>query len=118
MNSQELQLRLRSFAIRSVHLLKSLPKTDEAKIIGRQYLRSALSSAANYRAACQAQTKKSFVSKLSIAFEESDEAVFWLEILEEAGIVTAHKLSSILPEARELAAILAASRKTAAAKPI
>ncbi len=80
-NAQVLQARLKKFAINSVYLFKSLPREEEAKIIGKQFLRSALSSAANYRAACKAQTKKSFVAKLSIAFEESDESVFWLEIM-------------------------------------
>ncbi len=116
MNAQDLQARLKKFAISSVFLFKSLPREEEAKIIGKQFLRSALSSAANYRAACKAQTKKSFVAKLSIAFEESDEAVFWLELMQDAGIVSIEKISAILPEAKELAAILAASRKTAASQ--
>jgi len=45
--------------------------------------------------------------------EEADETVFWLELLEEAGLVPAKKLEPLLDEARQLAAIFTASRRTA-----
>ena len=116
MTTQDLQLRLKTFAIRAVRLYKYLPKTEEGRIIGKQFLRSSLSAAANYRAACKTQTKKSFVSKLSIAFEEADESLFWLEIMIEAEIMPDARLTQIMQEAKELSAIPGASRKTAAAK--
>ena len=40
---------------------------------------AATSAASNYRACCRAQTRPGFVAKLSIALEEADEAVGWLE---------------------------------------
>lgn len=48
--SQELKSRTKQFAIRIVKLFRSLPRTEEARIIGRQMLRSGTSVAANYRA--------------------------------------------------------------------
>jgi four helix bundle protein len=44
------KLRTKNFGLRVLHLFQSLPKTDEAQIIGKQILRSAFSVAANYRA--------------------------------------------------------------------
>ncbi|MHC4509178.1 MAG: four helix bundle protein [Planctomycetota bacterium] len=49
--------------------------------IRRQLIRCSTSVASNYRAACIAQSRASFVSKLSIVTEEVDESCFWLEFL-------------------------------------
>ena len=73
------------------------------------------SAAANYRAACKAISKKAFVSKLSIAFEEADESLFWIEVIEDLKLIPVEKLSAIIKEATELASILAAARKTSQA---
>ncbi|HEV3315953.1 MAG TPA: four helix bundle protein, partial [Candidatus Angelobacter sp.] len=55
--------------------------------ICNQILRSATSIAANYRAVGRARSKAEFVAKLGVVIEESDETVFWLELLQESGIV-------------------------------
>lgn len=115
MNPKELEGRLKSLAYRIVNLSEVLPKKKTTRIIEDQLLRSAFSAAANYRAACKAISKKSFVSKLSIAFEESDETLFWLEVINELKLLAVEKLSAIIGEASELASILAAARKTAQA---
>jgi len=54
----------------------SLPKTDEAKLIGRQLIRSATSVAANYRAAGRARSRAEFIAKIGTVVEEIDETVF------------------------------------------
>ncbi len=69
MNSRELQNRLKAFALRLVPLCDALPEKKISKIIQDQLLRSGFSAAANYRAACNGQSKKSFNAKLSIALE-------------------------------------------------
>ncbi len=113
MNSKDLQKRLKTFALRLVPLCESLPKKKISDIIEGQLLRSGFSAAANYRSACNGQSKKSFNAKLSIALEEIDEAAFWLEIVEELELIPKVKLNLILQEAVELTKILGASRKTA-----
>ena len=45
--SQELKNRTKQFAIRIVRLFRSLPRTQEARVIGKQTLRSGTSVAAN-----------------------------------------------------------------------
>jgi four helix bundle protein len=113
MNSTELENRLKSFAYRIVNVCDALPKKKITKVIEDQLLRSSFSAAANYRAACKAISKKSFVSKLSISFEEADESLFWVEVIRELSLLPDKKMSSIIKEATELASILAAARKTA-----
>ena len=113
MDAKELEGRLRGFAIRVVNMCAALPGSRISKIIEDQLLRSSFSAAANYRAACKAISKKAFVSKLSIAFEESDESLFWTEIISELDLLPSAKMFDIIQEAKELASILAAARKTA-----
>jgi len=108
-----LQNRTKKFAIRIVKLFRSLPKTDEARVIGKQVLRSGTSVAANYRAVCRARSKAEFIAKVGVVVEEADESVFWLELLGETGIVQQKRLEDLLLEANELLAIFAASQRTA-----
>jgi four helix bundle protein len=82
-------------------------------MVGQQLLRSATSVAANYRAACKARSRADFVSKLGIVEEEVDESVFWLEFLVEAQMMPQQRMSDLIDEAKQLAAIFAASRLTA-----
>lgn len=94
-------------------MFQKLPKTEEARILGRQALRSGTSVAANYRASCRAKSRADFVSKLGTTVEETDETLLWLELLEEAGIVTASKLAALKQENEELLCVLGTSLATA-----
>ena len=71
-------------------------------MLGRQVLRSGTSVAANYRAVCRARSRADFISKLSVVTEETDETVFWLELLIETGVVPKARLEKLLTEAGEL----------------
>lgn len=104
--------RTKKLVLRHIKLFQSLPSTEEARLIGKQLLRSASSTGANYRAACRARSKAEFFSKLSITIEEADESLFWLEILEESGIVDEKKLSLLKAETNEILKILAKARAT------
>lgn len=108
-----LRQRTKTFALRVIRMTQQLPRSREADVICRQLLRSATSMAANYRAACRGRSHGDFYSKLCIVVEESDETLFWLELLIEAEIVSTPKLREMLKEANELVAIFAASRATA-----
>ena len=75
-------------------------------------MRSAFSAAANYRAACIAQSRPAFVAKLSIEFEEIDESSFWLENIIDIELIPKKRVLFLHQESIELAKILAAGRKS------
>lgn len=102
--------RTKQFVLRSIKLFKALPSSEEARIIGKQFLRSASSVGANYRAVCRARSHKEFFAKLSITVEEADESLFWLEIISESGILPFEKLNSLMKEAEEILKILSKAR--------
>lgn len=110
--SDSFKKRTKNFAISVIKLTNNLPKSDEAFIIKKQLLRSAFSVAANYRAACRGRSDAEFFSKLSVVVEESDEVVFWLELLIESEVCTGKEIDQNLKEANEILSIVAKSRKT------
>ena len=107
-----LQDRTKKFAIRVIKAFARLPRDEAARIIGRQFLRSGTSVAANYRAACRARSAADFVSKISVVAEEADE-MFWLELLTEAELITKRLLEALMLECNELLKIFSASLATA-----
>lgn len=112
---QLMQRRTKDMALRVIRLFRSLPKTDEARIIGRQLLRSATSVAANYRAVCRARSQEEYFAKLSIVVEETDETLFWMELIVEADIVSTTKIQNLMTETTELLAIFSTARKNTSA---
>jgi four helix bundle protein len=110
---KDLKLRSKSFAHRCVKLAVSLPKSKLGSHIEGQLIRCATSVAANYRAACMGQSKKSFIAKLSIVIEEIDESNFWIEFLIDEELLSKEKCESLLKESAELTSIFIASRITA-----
>ncbi len=109
--------RTKQFAMRAIRLYRSLPKTEEARVIGRQLLRAATSVAANYRAVCRARSRAEFIAKMGIVLEETDECLFWLELLGDACIVDKARLTSFMKEAEELVRVFHSSIQTARRKP-
>ena len=116
MTPTEMKLRTKQFAHRCIKLTAALPTTYLANHIAGQLIRASTSVAANYRAACVAQTTKSFVLKISISLEECDESHFWLEFIADENLIPLIRLQPLIKEAAELTSILIASRKTAESK--
>jgi four helix bundle protein len=112
-SGKDLKDRTKQFALRVIRLYRALPRNEEARVIGKQLLRSGTSIGANYRAACRGRSKAEFVAKLGIVLEEADETVFWLELLQESDIMNVQSLAPLVQEARELTAIFVASVCTA-----
>ena len=113
MKSDELNKRTKEFAHRCVKLAMALPDTALGKLLRGQIIRCSTSVAANYRATCLSQAKASFVAKISIVLEESDETAFWLEFIIDEKLLKKNQEEPLLKEAGELTAIFASSRKTA-----
>jgi four helix bundle protein len=112
-HAKHLQDRTRKFAVRVIKAFVRLPKDDATRVIGRQFLRSGTSSAANYRAACRARSAADFISKISVVAGEADETLFWFELLVEAELVNTKAVEPLMNECKELLKIFSASLTTA-----
>ena len=109
----KMQQRIKSFAVQIVKFFGKLPKTDEARVLGRQLLRSGTSVAANYRAVCRAKSDADFISKMGTVVEETDESLLWLEMLEETEICAKRLVAPLKAESDELLRIFSTSLNTA-----
>jgi len=112
---RELQNRTKKFALRVIGAFSRLPKSEEARLLGEEFLKSGTSIGANYRAACRARSADDFISQISAVTEEADKTMFWLELLIEANLVQAKLVESLLRECEELVKIFSASLATAKA---
>ncbi len=109
----DLKDRTKQFAHRCIKLTEFLPNNYLGNHIKGQLIRSSTSVAANYRATCIAQSKASFIAKISIVIEEVDESAFWLEFTIDENLFEKDKIDPLLNEAKELTAIFISSRITA-----
>jgi four helix bundle protein len=108
--------RTKEFALRIIRLYVALPKTTEAQVIGKQVLRSGTSVGAQLREAKRSRSDAEMISKAESALQELEETDYWLEILAEAGVVDAGKLTDLRKETDQLTAILVTSAKTLKAR--
>jgi|ERR1043165_3341901 four helix bundle protein len=114
--AKKMQARTMDFAVQVVKFFVKLPKTDEARVPGKQLLRAGTSVGANYRAVCRAKSDADFISKMGTVVEEVDESAFWLELMEKAGVCSPVTIQPLKTEADELLRIFSTSLNTAKRK--
>ncbi len=81
-----IQERTFKFSLKVIDLYKILKSNNEYSI-GNQILRSATSIGANVEEAIAAQSKKDFLSKMSISLKEARETRYWLRLLDESKLI-------------------------------
>ncbi|MEF3691737.1 MAG: four helix bundle protein [Candidatus Moraniibacteriota bacterium] len=101
-----------SFAIRVVKLYKYLIENQKEFILSKQILRSGTSIGANIEEAIGGQSKKDFLSKISIAYKEARETSYWLRILKDSNYLKLKQFESIFSDLEEIQKILIKIIKT------
>ena len=94
-----LKKRSRRFAIDTVRLCRHFPRTIAGYVVGRQLIKAATATAANYRAACRSRSPADFISRISVVSEEADESQFWLDIAVEVELTSGSEARRLLAEA-------------------
>ena len=115
MDKVELKRRTQRFAVEILKFADKLPNKRSLNVLSNQLLRCSTSVGANYRAACKGKSTADFINKIFIVEEEADEAIYWLDLMEEAGLVSSNEIFPLKKEANELTAIFTAIGKTAKA---
>ena len=110
---EQLRNRTKLFAHNFIKLTEYIPNTYLGNHFQNQLIRCSTSVATNYRATCLAQSKPSFIAKISTVIEEVNESNFWIEFSIDEKLIHKNETEEILNESSELTAILIASRKTA-----
>jgi len=111
MKEFDLRKRTKSFTVSILNLVDTIPMKNSTRVIANQLGKSGSSVGANYRASLRARSDNEYLSKLNIVLEETDESLFWLEVLQELKVVDDNDLKELLNEANELTAIFVTTLK-------
>jgi four helix bundle protein len=95
-----------AFAIRIVNLYKFLTTEKKEYVLSKQLLRSGTSVGANIEESIGGQSDKDFLSKISIAYKEARESVYWLKLLQATDYLSEEQADSLLKDAEELCKII------------
>jgi len=112
---KELEDRTKRFAITLLEWLATLPATPVVIAVIRQLAKSGPSIGANYREANRAESANDFAHKIGIVEKESNETVYWLEVLMEANLLSAISKAGgppLLIEATELLKLFTSISRT------
>ena len=102
----------KKFSLRIIGLYKYLCDEKKEFVLSKQLLRSGTSIGANIAEANCAISKKDFLAKMYIAFKESSETAYWLELLYGAEYLSKTEFESINLDCIELQKILPSITKT------
>lgn len=111
-----LKKRTKRIGVEVILLMDLLPSKPSAWELAKQIVRSSTSIGSNYRAVCRAKSTPDFINKLKIVEEETDETIYWLEVMEESGLLTTQQIANLKQEAEEILSIVVASINTARKK--
>jgi len=100
------------FAVRIIRLYKYLCDNKREFVLSKQLLRSGTSIGANIAEAESAISKKDFLAKMYIAFKESAETLYWLDLLYETDYLSERQYRSTKEDCIELRKMLTAITKT------
>ena len=75
------------FALEIIELYKYLSNEKKEFVLSKQILRSGTSIGANIEESQAAQSKRDFLSKLSISSKEARETLYWLKLLNDSGYI-------------------------------
>lgn len=102
------------FALDATVLCKKLKDKKEFHLAS-QLMRSATSIGANVNEASAAQSRREFISKMSVASKEAREANYWIKLISESGLLDLD-FENYIKESEEIIRILTAILKTAQTK--
>ena len=105
---ENLKKRIKFWVVKVLIFCETLPLGVVTRVVNFQLVKSASSTGANHRAACRSRSDNEFYSKMSIAVEEGDESLYWLEVIDAKEIPCDKKeLKWLIKEADEIVRILA-----------
>ena len=104
----DIRARAFAYALRAIKLFEHLEKRGggAGRILGRQYLRAATSVGANIEEAQSAESRADFIHKCGVAQKEAREALYWLRLLAESGIMPPDRLKPLIQETEEIVSII------------
>jgi four helix bundle protein len=95
-----------AFAVRIVNLYKYLCEEKKEFVMSKQILRSGTSIGANIEESIGGQSDKDFFTKITIAYKEARETMYWLKLLHATNYLNKEQSDSLLKDAEEICKII------------
>jgi four helix bundle protein len=92
-----------AFAIRVVNIYRFLVEEKQEYTLSKQLVRSGTSIGANVEEALGGVSDKDFLHKLSIAYKEARETIYWLRLLQAPTTSQKHKQQALSPMQKSFA---------------
>ncbi|MEN8797618.1 MAG: four helix bundle protein [Flavobacteriaceae bacterium] len=103
------------FAILAVQVVRGIQGKQKEFVLSNQLLRSGTSVGANICEAENAESKKDFIHKMSVALKEANETKYWLELMEKSELMDQQIYFELDNKITEITKILISAIKTAKA---
>jgi four helix bundle protein len=95
-----------AFAVSIIRIARHLQLEHREWVLSKQLLRAGTSIGANVEEAIAAQSKKDFLSKMSIALKEARETHYWLRLIRDSGLMNGANKEAHLSACHELIRLL------------
>ena len=95
-----------AFAVRIVNLYRYLCENKKEFVLSKQVLRSGTSIGANIEESIGGQSDRDFLTKVTIAYKEARETVYWLKLLLATDYINKEQADGLLKDAEEICKIL------------
>lgn len=110
---EDFKKRTQKFGVDVILFCDSLKQTKASSVVTFQLVKSATSAGTNYGAATRGSSQTEFLSKICVVVEETNQSVFWLEVINDTKLSTDQKeLERLLNEAQEILKIATKSKDT------
>ncbi len=93
------------FAVKCIHFYQEMNQAKEY-VLSKQLLRAGTSIGANVQEAQAAQSRKDFISKMTIAAKEARETRYWLALIKHSNICQSNLLNELYDDIKDILNIL------------
>jgi hypothetical protein len=114
LHQPDLRNRTKTASMHALAVFRSLPDSEEARILGKRMFRMITRAGAFYRAAVRSRSLRSYLKRIDAALYDLDLGAYWLDLMisaEDIGPRT--NMKGLLSEVHEMMAILVSCKKKA-----
>ena len=115
MKENLIQQKTYDFALKIINTSRQMQMNKEF-VLSRQLLKSGTSIGANVEEAIGGQSRKDFLSKISIAYKEARETKFWLRLLRDSNSMDTRHSEELIYQVDEILRIIGSIQRTTKSK--
>jgi four helix bundle protein len=112
MKSNVIQDKSYLFALKIIKTFRYLSQEKREFVLSKQLLRSGTSIGANVEEAIGGQSKRDFLSKISISYKEARETHYWIRLLTDSEYLDKEVSKDLIIDLDEILRIIGSIQKT------